>query len=440
MALPNPVIFVPGITGNYLRDEYTLPPEIVWSVPTKKYERAALHPDDPRYEAREPAWVVSDQLYEIVYEEVIEELRSELTDRPDSPVPVYPFSYDWRMPLDQIEMQLADFVEEVIDRTRLMRHYHSTFKQSPKVNLIGHSMGGLIIAGYLDSHGRGGTVGKVVTLASPFQGSLEPVVKVTTGTANLGAWPPSARERKAARMTPSLYHLLPSFSGAVQAPPDFPQSLFEVGLWQSSILGTIADYVRDHGVSAGTKSSRAQQAREILSGFLSAAKAHRDRVSKLDLSGAGLGSEDWLCIIGVDAVTRVRLKVARRNRKPEFMFQRDDRKNQWDDKDASPEERKLTGDETVPFEGAVPAFLPYNSLICVTPDDYGLWEFGDRIKNWMGGFHGTLPNMNLVRRLIVRHLASRSNRHGETWAWPPPGIGYGDWDPPLNKLRKRKTD
>ena len=438
MALSNPVIFIPGITASYLRDEYPLPPEIIWAVIRKNYERAALHPDNLRYEAREPARVAADQLYEIAYEEIIEELRSKLTDRPNRPVPVYPFSYDWRMPLEQIETQLAMFVEEVIDRTQLMRHYHPTYGQSPKVNLIGHSMGGLIIAGYLDSYGDRGRVGKVVTLASPFQGSFEAVVKITTGTANLGTSPPRERERKAARMTPSLYHLIPSFKGAVQVPPEFPQSLYESEIWQPSILKTIANYIRDHGVSSGNQSTRMQQAHRIFVDFLNAAMSHRNRISKLDLSAAGLVPKDWLCVIGVDALTRVRLKIALRNGKPEFVFRRDDRMNQWGDKDAPPEERRLTGDETVPFEGAVPPrFLPYSSLLCVTPDDYGDWEFSGKAAKLLGGFHGTLPRMNLVHRLIVRHFAGRSNRHGETWAWPPPGVSYGDWDPPLKNLRKR---
>ena len=94
MPLPSPVILVPGITASYLRDEYSLPPEMIWTVIHKNHERVALHPDNPRYEAREPARVTSDQVFEIVYGEIIEELRSNLTDRPERPVPVFPFSYD----------------------------------------------------------------------------------------------------------------------------------------------------------------------------------------------------------------------------------------------------------------------------------------------------------------------------------------------------------
>ena len=108
MPQSDPVIVLPGITAAYLRDEYPVSPEVIWNVLSKAYERAALHPDDltdkvgkplRSYEAEEPARVVSDQLFEIAYKELIEELRHNLRAKEDDPVPVYPFSYDWRQPL-----------------------------------------------------------------------------------------------------------------------------------------------------------------------------------------------------------------------------------------------------------------------------------------------------------------------------------------------------
>jgi len=75
MAKPNPTIVVPGITATYLRDYYPVSPETIWVVLRKDYDRAALHPDNLDYEAREPARVLPDQLYEIAYKELIEELR-----------------------------------------------------------------------------------------------------------------------------------------------------------------------------------------------------------------------------------------------------------------------------------------------------------------------------------------------------------------------------
>ena len=124
MALTYPVVVVPGITATYLRDEYQLPPELVWGVLDKDYERVALHPDNLRYEAREPARVVADYIFEVAYEELVEELRYNLKERDDEAVPVYPFAYDWRQPLEVIEQELAGFVDEVIERTKLIKRYH----------------------------------------------------------------------------------------------------------------------------------------------------------------------------------------------------------------------------------------------------------------------------------------------------------------------------
>ena len=74
MALPDPVIVVPGVTASYLRDMYPLPPETIWAVIKKDFDRAKLHPDDIRYEAQEPAVIRPDHAYEIAYE---------LNSRPD---------------------------------------------------------------------------------------------------------------------------------------------------------------------------------------------------------------------------------------------------------------------------------------------------------------------------------------------------------------------
>ena len=87
---PAPVIFLPGIMGSALRDEYPVAPENVWSIlkaATKNYERITLHPDDLNFEVVEPARVVKDHAFELFYRDLIEELRHNLTLDPDEPVP-----------------------------------------------------------------------------------------------------------------------------------------------------------------------------------------------------------------------------------------------------------------------------------------------------------------------------------------------------------------
>ena len=285
------------------------------------------------------------------------------------------------------EQQLAAFIDEVIERTKLLRHYDQQgFAKDPKVNLVGHSMGGLIIAGYLQSAGKTHRVHKVATLASPFQGSFEAVIKITTGTANLGASVPSSREREAARLTPALYQLLPSFANGIEVAPGLPRSLFDPGIWQPSIIDTIKEFIRLHGLD---RSDRDQQARALFAALLDGAAQHRRRIDGLDLKAAGLTADDWLCVVGVNARTRVKLTVEKRGKAPDFAFAVTDVQDRWGDPDARV--RRLTGDSTVPFEGAVPKFLSEENLVCITPDDYGEWELEDRTLSSVAGFHGVLP-------------------------------------------------
>ena len=92
---PAPVIFLPGIMGSALRDEYPVDPETVWSpfkLIVKAFDRITTHPSDPRYELKEPARVVADQVFDLIYGEFIRELRYNLSPNSESPVPVFPFA------------------------------------------------------------------------------------------------------------------------------------------------------------------------------------------------------------------------------------------------------------------------------------------------------------------------------------------------------------
>ena len=92
--LVEPVIVIPGITATYLKDEYPVDHEYLWKVIKKNYNRITLHPNNPKFEAIEPARVVADQIYEVAYKELIEELRHNLMESDDENVPVFPFGYE----------------------------------------------------------------------------------------------------------------------------------------------------------------------------------------------------------------------------------------------------------------------------------------------------------------------------------------------------------
>lgn len=425
MALPAPVVFLPGIMGSTLRDEYPVSPENVWSIGryiVKSYERVTLHPDNLRYEVKGPSRIVKDQVFELFYKEMIEELRYNLSPSPEEPVPVFPFAYDWRQPLEVIQEQLADFIEEVVERTSLLRHYHNQVpgydKASGKVSLVAHSMGGLIAAGYVRQHGLG-RIDKIATLASPFRGSIEAIAKTTLGTSGFTFGFGSSREREAARVTPSLYHLLPSFPGAVKPAA---RDVFKTAAWQPGILDTIAGFIRQHGLQA---TQPAQQATQLLAGMLDEAWSHREGLESLDLDD----SKRWLSIVGVGAKTRLSVKIADdANGRPQFVL--GEETDRWKPKAPSTD----TGDNTVPYLGARCAFVPPEEVVCVSPGDFGFMEFGDKLISELG-FHSAIPNMDLAQRLVISHLLGRP--FGKLGGHPSPEIAAKDWDPPVPGLGKK---
>ncbi|HVV72543.1 MAG TPA: hypothetical protein VHI52_13770 [Verrucomicrobiae bacterium] len=431
--LPNPVVFVPGIMGSALRDEYPVSPETVWSplkLLIKSYDRITLHPSDIRFELEEPARVKADQVFDLIYGEFIAELRHNLTAKADEPVPVYPFAYDWRQPLEDTEGLLADFIDEVISRTRLLRHYHDagfgTTRFPAQVNLAAHSMGGLLVAGYIQKAGQK-KVNRVATLASPFRGSLEAVAKTTVGVAALGASSGSSREREAARVTPALYYLLPSFDGAVEPTEGLSRDLFLPETWQPSILGTLSEFIRMYGLDSQNADA---QAHKLLKSMLDAAWRYRLRTERLQLRD----SKTWLAIVGVNAPTRVSMAIGKDpSGKPRFDLSDGQVRNDWGN--ANPAGRICTGDNTVPYLGAQAKFIPIEQLVCVSPSDFSIWEFKDRVLE-ASGFHSTIPNLNLAQRLVVSHF--RGQPFGEVWGRPAPDLGPDQtWDPPIPGLPRR---
>ena len=103
-------------------------------------------------------------------------------------------------------------------------------------------------------------------------------------------------------------------------------------------------------------------------------------------------------------------------------------------KEKNPLLRRGMGDGTVPFEVAVPLFLNEENLVDVTPDHYGYWEVQDKAFSKLAGFHGILPNMDMLHRVLVRFFAARPDVHGNTLGRQVPGVQT--WQPPI-KLRER---
>ncbi|MFN9966462.1 MAG: esterase/lipase family protein, partial [Lysobacteraceae bacterium] len=347
----------------------------------------------------------------LIYREFILELRHSLSKDPDQPVPVYPFAYDWRQPLHVTEDRLEAVIQEVIDRTSLMRHYfHSSWIESRKVHLVGHSMGGLIISGLLARKPHvGQRVARVATLGTPYRGSIEAVAKICMGTSALDPDGSSSREREAARITPALYHLLPSFNGAVK---EGVHSLYSPAGWQFGVIETLTRYLKSYSVKLGGKATQ-ENARELLADLLAPAADHRQRLESLSAPPGGKSAADWLVVVGVSEKTRTHINVGSKDGAPYFEF---------------PSPKARSGDGTVPIEGAVPSFLSRNNLVAVTKGDFALGEIGQRLLAVGTGLHAALPSMNLVQRIVVSHLQGK--QEGGSGGMPMPGVKKSDWQPP----------
>ena len=74
-------------------------------------------------------------------------------------------------------------------------------------------------------------------------------------------------------------------------------------------------------------------------------------------------------------------------------------------------------------------------MICVTPGDFGYWELRDRALSSLTGFHGLIPKMNMLHRLILRFLLDRDDSYGNTWGRALPGVEQ--WNPPLKPLKQK---
>ena len=200
-------------------------------------------------------------------------------------------------------------------------------------------------------------------------------------------------------------------------------NIFDPDAWQPSVVRSIARYAESAGVSDDRGAF--ETAREAFGKMLVDARAYRDKVDGLRLAEFGL-NEKWLAIVGVGAETVLNLGVESDEGEPRFRINNARPRDEWSEDRGSFE----TGDGTVPLRGAIPPFLEATDLVCVAPGDFLRREIRDRMVTRFSGFHGQIPNMNLVHRMIVRFLTEAEDRYDSPRGRPLPGIEGDAWRPP----------
>jgi hypothetical protein len=200
----------------------------------------------------------------------------------------------------------------------------------------------------------------------------------------------------------------------------FKSDIYLPGSWQPGILDTLATFVQRHGLDPA---NAGRQARALLTAMLDTAWKHRTALEKLRLPD----SKAWLCVVGVNCETRLDIRIARGS-DGSPSFEMGDMLNRWKASAPNP----ATGDTTVPYAGARCAFVPEEEIVCVTPADFGFFEFGDKLINQIG-FHTAIPGMDAVQRLVISHL--RGAPQGRPFGLPAPGVSKRSWNPPVPGLK-----
>ena len=85
---------------------------------------------------------------------------------------IYFFSYDWRLSSEENAKKLKAFVDSL---------------PSPKVDLVAHSMGGLVAAEFFRTQPQ--RVGSLITLATPYEGAPEMLKRVQDPVLNVNMEP-----------------------------------------------------------------------------------------------------------------------------------------------------------------------------------------------------------------------------------------------------------
>ncbi|MFI7356343.1 hypothetical protein ACIBTP_20655 [Streptomyces avidinii] len=145
------------------------------------------------------------------YNELLSELRKAAVHRSA----VLPFPYDWRLSVEHNGGLLARRAGRHLEEWRrhpAHRHYLDRHPEAgpARLVLVAHSMGGLLVRELMLSSALRAEIRAVMTVGTPFSGSVDAAVMLNSGK---GAPLPLPRNalQQAARTMPGVYDLLPSY-------------------------------------------------------------------------------------------------------------------------------------------------------------------------------------------------------------------------------------
>lgn len=224
------IVFIPGIKGSELIDSYPLDWPRRWSLEDMVVGDLVEDPHDfslvdGRFDAADGHWMRPGRLIHYAYGRMIAKLRAW-----QAPEPVYPFSYDWRKPLELAATRLVRVLEDIRGR-------ELAAGRAPALRFVTHSMGGLLLRaalGLIQRRPWSGDVGRMVFIAPPFRGAIGGPYALVVGERD-GWFGTDEDYRGIARGFPSVYQMTPSWPGAAHAGDGTPLDLFDAANWQANV-------------------------------------------------------------------------------------------------------------------------------------------------------------------------------------------------------------
>lgn len=240
MSYTNPIIFVHGIQGSWLKNQYPVDyqNEIYWTgILKKKFESLHLNSINQTVDQDIDKFIFPHQAVPLAYESIVEELREEVTEH------TYVFTYDWRKDNRLSAEKLKEFIELVLIKAQTHAKQNNTVCPQ-KVSLVGHSMGGLVIKWYVSQILKSlaiTKIDKIITIATPYFGSLKSIEALIPGARNFFGLEAKKAMRKASRTLPGVYQLIPSWPNAViEKGTNNNIDIFNQNNWQKNLVNKLA--------------------------------------------------------------------------------------------------------------------------------------------------------------------------------------------------------
>jgi hypothetical protein len=151
---------------------------------------------------------------------------------------LFVFPYDWRLDIETSASKLKEKIEEVKIKTG-----------ASKVDLVGHSMGGILVKKYLKDTG-GVSVNKFIDIATPHSGSPNAFNILSFGNTAINIFDRKTAKNISQNM-PAIYELLPSQNYLNQADDNYKYYVFD-GINKNNRLSfdQTKTYLKDSGRNA----------------------------------------------------------------------------------------------------------------------------------------------------------------------------------------------